>query len=85
MLNNYDIRAFVDDRNEKIGKKIRESEIKKTPYMLVIGEKEFENNLVSVRQRSEGDIGSMSIEDFVKTIEDAVKNELATNEELVNE
>ena len=49
------------------------------------GEKEFENNLVSVRQRSEGDIGSMSIEDFVKTIEDAVKNELATNEELVNE
>jgi threonyl-tRNA synthetase len=85
LLNNYDIRAFVDDRNEKIGKKIRESEIKKTPYMLVIGEKEFENNLVSVRQRSEGDIGSMSIEDFVKTIEDAVKNELATNEELVNE
>ena len=50
-----------------------------------MGEKEFENNLVSVRQRSEGDIGSMSIEDFVKTIEDAVKNELATNEELVNE
>ncbi len=85
LLNNYDIRAFVDDRNEKIGKKIRESEIKKTPYMLVIGEKEFENNLVSVRQRSEGDIGSMSIEDFIKTIEDAVKNELATNEELVNE
>ena len=85
LLNNYDIRAFVDDRNEKIGKKIRESEIKKIPYMLVIGEKEFENNLVSVRQRSEGDIGSMSIEDFVKTIEDAVKNELATNEELVNE
>ena len=79
LLNNSDIRSFVDDRNEKIGKKIREAELKKAPFMLIIGEKEFESQTVSVRQRSVGDLGSMSIEEFANTIEVAIKNELATN------
>ncbi|MDA9169577.1 threonine--tRNA ligase, partial [Crocinitomicaceae bacterium] len=57
VLNNYDIRGFVDERNEKIGKKIRESELGKIPFMLIIGEKEAENNQVSVRQRGMGDLG----------------------------
>ncbi len=79
LLNNSDIRSFVDDRNEKIGKKIREAELKKAPFMLIIGEKEFDSQTVSVRQRGSGDLGSMSIEEFTNTIEVAIKNELATN------
>jgi threonyl-tRNA synthetase len=79
LLNNSDIRSLVDDRNEKIGKKIREAELKKAPFMLIIGEKEFESQTVSVRQRGSGDLGSMSIEVFTETIEVAIKNELATN------
>jgi threonyl-tRNA synthetase len=79
LLNNYDIRGFVDDRNEKIGKKIRESELKKVPFMLIVGEKEAENNEVSVRQRSEGDKGSMSIDVFAQTIREAIESELSQN------
>ncbi len=79
LLNNSDIRGFVDDRNEKIGKKIREAEIKKTPFMLIIGEKEEANNEVSVRQRSQGDLGSMPMADFTKLLREAVENELATH------
>ncbi|MCC6702070.1 MAG: threonine--tRNA ligase [Fluviicola sp.] len=79
LLNNYDIRGFVDDRNEKIGKKIRESELKKIPFMLVVGEKEAENKEVAVRQRSEGDKGSMSVENFANTIKEAIENELSKN------
>jgi len=79
LLNNSDIRAFVDDRNEKIGKKIREAELKKIPFMLVVGEQEASNNQVSVRQRGEGDIGSMSITDFEQIIRQAIENELSTN------
>ncbi|PHR27206.1 MAG: threonine--tRNA ligase [Fluviicola sp.] len=80
LLNNYDIRGFVDDRNEKVGKKIRESELKKIPFMLIIGEKEAENNMISVRQRGEnGDLGSMSVEDFASLIGKAIETELAVN------
>ncbi|MFT5581415.1 MAG: threonyl-tRNA synthetase [Psychromonas sp.] len=79
LLKNSDIRGFVDDRNEKIGKKIRESEMSKIPYMLVIGEKEADNQEVSVRQRSEGDKGTMSIESFAQMVLEAVKVELTTN------
>lgn len=79
LLNNSDIRVSVDDRNEKIGKKIREAELKKTPYMIIIGEKEFDNNEISIRQRGVGDLGSMSIPEFVQLIEDVTNNELATN------
>jgi threonyl-tRNA synthetase len=80
LLNNSDIRGFVDDRNEKIGKKIRDAEIKKQPFMLIIGEKEEEANQVSVRQRGQGDLGSMSVNEFEKIIQKAIENELATTE-----
>jgi threonyl-tRNA synthetase len=79
LLNNSDIRGFVDDRNEKIGKKIRDAELKKIPFMLIIGEKEAETELVSVRQRLQGDLGSMSADAFTKIVEEAIQNELATN------
>ena len=79
LLNNSDIRGFVDDRNEKIGKKIRDSELKKVPFMLVVGEKEAENNEVSVRQRNEGDLGSMTIESFDQFVQKAIENELSVN------
>ncbi|ASS49338.1 MAG: threonine--tRNA ligase [Candidatus Fluviicola riflensis] len=79
LLNNSDIRAFVDDRNEKIGKKIRESELKKIPFMLIVGEQEAESNQVSVRQRGEGDKGSMTVRDFEQIVRQAIENELSTN------
>ena len=80
LLNNYDIRGFVDDRNEKVGKKIRESELNKIPFMLIIGEQEAANNTVSVRQRGEnGDIGSMSVEGFAELVGKAIEIELAVN------
>lgn len=80
LLNNYDIRGFVDDRNEKIGKKIRESELGKIPFMLIVGEQEAENNQVAVRQRGHGDLGAMSVEAFAKIINDEIENELALND-----
>ena len=79
LLNNSDIRGFVDDRNEKIGKKIREAELKKIPFMLIVGEKEAENQEVSVRQRGEGDKGSMSIQAFSEIVQKAIESELSTN------
>lgn len=65
LLNFSDIRALFDDRNEKIGKKIRDAETKKIPYMLIIGEQEAEEESVSVRKHGEGDIGKFKLEDFV--------------------
>jgi threonyl-tRNA synthetase len=79
LLNNSDIRGFVDDRNEKIGKKIRDSELRKIPFMLIVGEKEADNNEISVRQRNEGDAGSMTIESFTELIQKAIENELSIN------
>lgn len=79
LLNNYDIRGFVDDRNEKVGKKIRDSELGKIPFMLIVGEKEAENNQVSVRQRGGEDLGAMNIDAFAKLINTAIENELALN------
>ncbi len=63
-LNALDIRTQVDDRNEKIGKKIRDNELKRIPYMLIVGEKEAENGEISVRKQGEGDKGSMKIATF---------------------
>lgn len=80
LLNNYDIRGLIDDRNEKIGKKIRDAELAKRPFMLVIGEKEFEANTVAVRQRGHGDQGSMSVDKFAKFVQDLVNKELAIND-----
>lgn len=68
LLKNYDIRGLVDDRNEKIGKKIRDTELQKVPYMLIVGEKEEAESQVSVRKQGEGDLGSFSLEDFAKII-----------------
>ena len=62
------IRVELDARQEKIGYKIREAQLQKVPYMLILGEKEVEANAVGVRKRKEGDIGQMSIEDFVSMI-----------------
>ena len=64
-LKNADIRAEVDDRNEKIGKKIRDTEMMKVPYMLIVGEKEMNDNMVSVRRQGKGDLGAQSIETFI--------------------
>jgi threonyl-tRNA synthetase len=65
-LKKADIRAEVDDRNEKIGKKIRDTELLKVPYMLVIGEKEMNDNSVSVRRQGKGDLGIKSVDEFLK-------------------
>ena len=67
-LEKHDVRAIVDDRNEKIGKKIRDNELKKIPYMLIVGEKEAENGEVSVRKQGEGDKGTMKIINFAEEI-----------------
>jgi threonyl-tRNA synthetase len=77
LLKNYDIRGLVDDRSEKIGKKIRDTEVKKIPYMLIVGEKEVESNTVSVRKHGEGDLGSMSIEAFSELVNKEINSRLA--------
>ncbi|MBB6369896.1 threonine--tRNA ligase [Chryseobacterium shigense] len=64
-LENHDISGLIDDRNEKTGKKIRDAELKKIPFMLVVGENEETDGTISVRRRGEGDLGAMSMEDFV--------------------
>jgi len=71
-LENYDIRASLDDRGEKIGRKIRDAELSKVPYMLIIGEKELESGEVSIRKQGEGDQGSMKIEEFAEFIQQDV-------------
>ncbi len=63
-FNKQDVRTIVDDRNEKIGKKIRDNELKRIPYMLIVGEKEAENGEVAVRKQGEGDKGTMKADDF---------------------
>ena len=68
------IRVEVDSRNEKIGYKIREAQVQKTPYMLVVGEKEIEEKAVGVRSRADGDIGQMKVEDFINKIQEEIKN-----------
>ena len=73
-LDGKGVRAKVDDRNEKIGRKIRDNEMKRIPYMLVVGEKEAQNGEVSIRKQGEGDQGSMKIEDFAKKISEEVQN-----------
>ncbi|HJD92726.1 MULTISPECIES: threonine--tRNA ligase [Bacteroides] len=73
-LDKNDIRASVDDRNEKIGRKIRDNEVKRIPYMLIVGEKEAENREVSVRKQGEGDQGVIKLEDFAKKLNEEVQN-----------
>ena len=77
ILNNSDICTLIDERNEKIGKKIRDNELKRIPYLLVIGEKEVENQTVAVRKQGEGDKGSMKIDEFISFITTEIKKEIA--------
>ena len=80
MLENNEIRALVDNRNETIGKKIREAEMSKIPYMLIVGEQEEKDGTVSVRKHSEGDIGTMSVEQFAELIQSEIeKNSVEFN------
>ena len=76
-LNNSDIRSLVDDRNEKIGRKIRDNELKRIPYLLIVGEKEAESGLVSVRRQGEGDKGNMTMEEFATFLNNEVKDQLS--------
>jgi threonyl-tRNA synthetase len=73
ILENDEIRAHLDDRNETVGKKIRESEIKKIPFMIVVGENEVKNNTISIRRHHGEDLGEMKIEKFV----DIIKKEIS--------
>lgn len=75
-LNNADIRASIDDRNETIGKKIRENELKRVPFLLVVGEKEAESGTISVRKQGDGDKGAMSMEEFRQLIESEIKRQI---------
>lgn len=75
-LNNYDIRGFVDDRNEKIGKKIRDNELNRIPYMLIVGEKEEAEEAVSVRKQGDGDTGTIPLAAFVEFLNAEIDKEL---------
>jgi len=75
-LNNSDICTLIDNRSEKIGKKIRDNELKRIPYLLIIGEKETADNTISVRKQGEGDKGSMKIQEFVDLIRSEISKEL---------
>ena len=79
LLNRSDVRTEVDDRNEKIGRKIRDNELKRIPYLLIVGEKEEAEGLVSVRAQGEGDKGQMSLEAFRDFIAGLVKEEIEAN------
>lgn len=76
LLNNSDIRGLVDERNEKVGKKIRDAEVNKYPFMIVVGEKEAESNTISVRQRGVGDLGTMKVESFSNLVIGEMEKEL---------
>ncbi len=76
LLNNSDIRTVLDDRNEKIGRKIRDNELKKIPYLLIVGENEASENTVSVRRQGQGDMGTMKVEEFIELINKEVESQL---------
>jgi len=82
LLENHDIRALVDNRNETIGKKIRESEMNKIPFMLIVGEQEELEGSVAVRQHGVGDLGSMTLEAFIEKISQAVREEVKEFKEV---
>ncbi len=76
LLKNNDLRALIDERAEKTGRKIRDAEVSKVPYMLIVGEKEEESQTVSVRKHGEGDIGTMSIEEFIQKMTTEVNEQM---------
>ena len=77
LLNNSDIRAAVDDRNETLGKRIRERELKRIPFLVIVGEKEMTEGTVSVRRQGGIDAGSMPVEDFVALVSNEIKDQLS--------
>jgi len=82
LLENHEIRALVDNRNETIGKKIREAEMNKIPYMLIVGEQEEKDGTVSVRKHSKGDLGTYKIEDFALMIKEEIKKDVKEFKEV---
>ena len=78
-LTKKEIRVIIDDRNEQVGRKIRDNELKKIPYLLVVGEKEIENKEISVRKQGEGDIGSMKIANFAEIINNEIEKQSLVN------
>ena len=74
LLKNYELRGSIDDRNEKTGKKIRDAELQRIPYMIIVGEKEENENSVSVRKQGDGDLGSFTAESFAKMINDEISS-----------
>ena len=76
LLENYEIRALVDNRNEKTGRKIRDAEVNKIPYMIIIGEKEENEGLISVRRHGEGDLGTFTVEEFSTLVDKEIENTL---------
>jgi threonyl-tRNA synthetase len=78
-LKKLDIRAFLDERGEKVGRKIRDAEVRKVPYMIVLGEKEEENSLVAIRRHKHGDIGQMTVEAFAALVTEDVRRSLKLN------
>lgn len=81
-LLSFDLRGFVDDRNEKIGKKIRDQELMKIPFMLIVGEKEENEGKIALRAHGKGDIGEYSINDFVKYVNQMIENDF--NQKLIS-
>ncbi|HNQ82612.1 MAG TPA: threonine--tRNA ligase, partial [Bacteroidales bacterium] len=76
LLQNSDIRALIDERSEKAGRKIRDAEIRKIPYMLIVGEKEEEGGTVSVRRHGQGDMGALPVEEFINLVKNEVEESL---------
>jgi len=74
VLNNSEIRTSLDDRNEKIGKKIREAELKKVPYMVIVGEKEETEERISVRKHKEGDLGAFEVNIFIEHLKKEIES-----------
>ncbi len=77
-LTKHDVRVQIDDRNEKIGRKIRDNELKRIPFLLIVGEKEQNDHTVSLRVQGEGDKGSMTLDEFCNHVNDLVKAEIAS-------
>ena len=74
LLENENVRVELDDRSEKIGYKIREAQLQKIPYMLIVGDKEIEANAVGVRSRKDGDIGQIPTSEFIQKIKNEIDN-----------
>ena len=76
LLKNYDLRALIDERAEKTGRKIRDAEVSKIPYMLIVGEKEAANETVSVRKHGGEDLGAMGIQELIKLLDAQISEEI---------